>query len=347
MRIVQLLPALNEGGVERGVVELSREFVRRGVESVVISRGGGLVEQIERQGGQHVTLDVASKNPLTVPWRILQLRRALRHLHPSIVHARSRVPAWLCVLANRRPRFPFVTTVHGLNSVNDYSRVMTFGDRVICVSEVVSAYVQRHYGIDPGRITVIQRGVDLGLFDPARTDPAFIAQFKTKHRLDGRKIILSVGRVTWLKDYESFIDAIAKVRETRPDVIGVIVGGVAPDKQRFFEELKARVDRLGLSGHLVFAGSHSQMPEIYSLADVLVNASLKMGNMGRTVAEALAMNTPVLATTEKGLRNLVVDGVNGFVIKTRDPADLADKMLRALALPREGIRPTVPREYTL
>jgi glycosyltransferase involved in cell wall biosynthesis len=347
MRVVQLLPALNEGGIERGVVELNREFVGRGLESFVISHGGRLAPDIERQGGRHVTLDIASKNLVTVPRRAIQLRRALRELQPSIVHARSRVPAWLCVLANRRPRFPFVTTVHGLNSVNPYSRVMTFGDRVICVSEVVSGYVQQHYGVDPGKITVVQRGVDLDLFNPARLDEAFIDAFRTKHNLKERKVILSVGRITWLKDYESFIEAVAKVRTSRPEVVGVIAGGVAADKERYFGELKARVSRLGLNDSLVFAGSQSRMPELYALADVLVNASLKMGNMGRTVAEALAMNTPVLATTEKGLRNLVEDGKNGFVIKTRDPADLADKMLRALELPREGIRATVPFEYTL
>lgn len=347
MRVVQILPALNEGGVERGTVELNREFIARGVESVVISSGGRLVPEIEDHGGRHVTLDVASKNLLTAPSRVLRLRRALRGLQPSVVHARSRVPAWLCFLANRRPRFPFVTTVHGLNSVNPYSRVMTAGDRVICVSEVVSAYVQQHYRVDPAKITVIQRGVDLAAFDPARLDPDFIEEFRTRHQLHGRKVVLSAGRITWLKDYESFIEAIATLRKTRPEVVGVIVGGVAPDKDRYFGELKARVARLGLEGNLVFAGSQSRMPELYALADVLVNASLKMGNMGRTVAEALAMNTPVLATTEKGLRNLVRDGVNGFVIKTRDPADLTAKMLHALDLPRAGIRQTVPREYTL
>ncbi|MSU57636.1 MAG: glycosyltransferase [Pedosphaera sp.] len=347
MRVVQLLPALNEGGVERGVVELNREYVTRGVESFVISRGGKLAPEIERHGGQHITLDVASKNPITVPLRALQLRRVLHELKPSIVHARSRVPAWLCVFANKRPRFPFVTTVHAMNSVNPYSRVMTFGDRVICVSEVVAAYIQQHYNTAVGRITVIQRGVDLREFDPAKVDAAFVAGFRAQHRLAGRKVILSVGRVTWLKDYESFIDAIGIVRQTRPEVVGMIVGGVQPDKEKYFQELKARVARLGLGENIVFTGSQSRMPEIYSLADVLVNASLKMGNVGRTVAEGLAMNTPVLATTEKGLNNLVRDGVNGFIINTRDAADLAGKMAKALELPRANLRATVPEEFTL
>jgi len=347
MRIVQLLPALNEGGVERGTVELNREFVARGVESNVISAGGRLAAQIEQDGGRHMTFDVRSKNLLSAPFRVLRLRRMLRELRPTIIHARSRVPAWLCVAANRTLRVPFVTTVHGLNSVNPYSRVMTMGERVICVSEVVAAYIQQHYGIPMERIRVIQRGVDMSVFDPAAVDAEFGRTFREQYRLEGRKIILSVGRVTWLKDYESFIDAIGIVRRTQPDVMGVIVGGVAPDKQRYFEELKARVAKLGLNDHIVFAGSHSQMPEIYSLAEVLVNASLKMGNVGRTVAEGLAMNTPVLATTAKGLNNLVRDGVNGFIINTRDAADLAAKMARALALPRDGIRGSVPYEFTL
>ena len=347
MRVVQLLPALNEGGIERGVVELNREFVVRGIESFVISCGGKLASEIERHGGRHITLDVASKNPLAVPLRVLRLRRLFREISPSIVHARSRVPAWLCVFANKHPRFPFVTTVHGLNSVNPYSRVLTFGDRVICVSEVVAAYIQEHYGTSAKRITVIQRGVDLRVFDPAKVDADFVAGFRAQHQLAGRRVILSVGRVTWLKDYESFIDAIAIVRQNRPEVAGVIVGGVAPDKLRYAEELKARVARLGMENHIVFAGSQSRMPDIYALADVLVNASLKMGNVGRTVAESLAMNTPVLATTEKGLNNLVRDGVNGFIINTRDAADLAAKIMKTLDLPRANIRASIPREYTL
>jgi len=347
MRIVQLLPALNEGGIERGVVELNREYVARGIESIVISRGGKLVPEIERHGGRHVTMDVASKNPFTVPLRVLRLRRVLRELQPSLVHARSRVPAWLCVLANRRPRFPFVTTVHGLNSVNRYSRVMTSGDRVICISEVVSAHIQQHYRTPPERITVIQRGVDLRVFDPARVDAGFVADFRSKHELAGRRVVRSVGRVTRLKGYEDFIDAVALARRSMPTVAGVIVGGAAADKTDYLAELQARVARLGLTGQIVFAGSQSRMPELYSLADVMVNCSPVMPNVQRTIVESLAMNTPVLATNQQGLQHLVRDGVNGFIINAQDPTDLAAKLPRAFELPRSTICATIPEEFTL
>ena len=141
MRIVQLLPELNEGGVERGTMELSRELVKLGHESIVISAGGKLREQIEKDGGRHITFDICSKNPFTAPFRMIKLRKLLKELKPDILHARSRVPAWLTYLANKKLYFPFVTTVHGLNSINKYSEVMTKGDRVIAVSEVVRDYI--------------------------------------------------------------------------------------------------------------------------------------------------------------------------------------------------------------
>lgn len=347
LRVVQVLPALNEGGVERGVVELNREYVARGLESIVISSGGRLVPDIERAGGRHVTLDVASKNPLTVPLRVARLRRALQELQPSLIHARSRVPAWLCVFANRCLRFPFLTTVHGLSSVNPYSRVMTFGEQVICVSEVVAAHIQKHYRTPAEKITVIQRGVDLRAFDPQRVDAAFVRAFREQHGLVGRKVIMSVGRVTRLKGYEDFIEAIARLPASVPETVGVIVGGASPDKADYFAELQARAARLNLGTRLVFAGSQARMADLYALADVMVNCSPVMPNVQRTIVEALAMNTPVLATPQEGLNHLVRDGVNGFIIRPHDPADLAAKIPQALALSRAGIRETIPSAYTL
>ncbi|MDR2849249.1 MAG: glycosyltransferase, partial [Verrucomicrobiota bacterium] len=194
MHILQILPALDEGGVERGTVELNREFVRRGHASTVISSGGRLVEALARGGGRHVQLDVKSKNPLTVPSRVAALRRALAEARPDIVHFRSRVPGWLFTLANRRLGLPFVSTVHGFNSVGAYSRIMTAGRRVICPSAAVADYIAAHYGTPADKIRLIPRGVDPQLFDPARTDAAFMADFRRRHGLEGRFVVLGVGR---------------------------------------------------------------------------------------------------------------------------------------------------------
>ena len=347
MKIIQILPELNEGGVERGTVELSREMVKRGIDSVVISAGGKLAEQIEVEGGQHITFDVCSKNPVTALPRIYGLRKLLTSLKPDILHARSRVPAWLSYLANRKLGLPFVTTVHGLNSVNAYSRVMTFGDRVITVSEVVRDYIVANYAVPTDKIRVIQRGVDLAQFDPERVDNNFIDGYLDRYALHGRYVVASVGRVTWLKDYETFIQAISMLKERLPSIIGLIVGGTREDKIDYLEDLQTLAKEVGVEDRIIFAGSQNQIAEIYYLSDVLVNASLKMGNIGRTIVEAFAMDTPVIATTYEGLNNLVEDGVNGYLIETKNPTDLADKIYTVSQGDFGGIRRRLNPEYTL
>lgn len=347
MKVVQLLPELNEGGVERGVVELNREYVKLGIESYVISNGGRLVEQIEAQGGHHIKYDVCSKNIFTVPYRIFRLRRILKAMKPDIIHARSRVPAWLAYLANKSLKIPFITTVHGLNSVNMYSEIMTKGDQVICVSEVVKDYVSSNYDLDDSKLHVIQRGVDLDKFSPKHIDKTFIGEFKTRFDLEGKFIIASVGRVTWLKDYETFIKSIALVKNQIPNVVGLIVGGVREDKQEYAESLKELAKSLGVAEKIIFTGSQSNIAEVYYLSDIVVNASLKMGNVGRTVVEALAMNTPVIATTYEGLNNIVKDNVNGAIIEIKNEKLLAEKIMLVKGQNFNALVDTIPREFTL
>lgn len=347
MRIVQLLPELNEGGVERGTMELSRELVKRGHESIVISAGGKLQEQIEQDGGRHITVDVCSKNPLTAPFRIIKLRKLLKELEPDILHARSRVPAWLTYLANKKLHFPFVTTVHGLNSINKYSEIMTKGDSVITVSEVVRDYIIKGYNTDKNKITVIQRGVDTEKFSAKNVDQEFIDIFKEKYDLHDKFVIASVGRVTWLKDYETYIKSIALVKESIPNVVGMIVGGVREDKKEYVESLKDLAKSLGVSENIIFTGSQTNIAEVYYLSDIVVNASLKMGNVGRTVVESLAMNTPVIATTYEGLNNIVIDNLNGAIIGTKNENQLAQKIMLIKDQNFKSLIDTIPREFTL
>ncbi|KPK27997.1 MAG: glycosyl transferase [Desulfobacterales bacterium SG8_35_2] len=347
MIIVQLVPELQEGGVERGTVELSREFVLKGHKSFVISRGGTLVQEIEKHGGHHITLDLCSKNIATVPFRAVRLRSVLRKIQPDIIHARSRVPAWLAYFANRKLLLPFVTTVHGIYSVNPYSKIMTKGDAVICISEVLRDYARSNYGTDLEKITVIQRGVDLEYFNPDRLDHDFMANFKTKFNLWNNYIVTSVGRITYLKDYETFIEAVSIAKEHIPTIKGVIVGGASGDKKDYLGSLKRLAENLEIAENILFVGSQAKMPEIYALSDLTVNASLTMGNVGRTVVESLAMDRPVIATSYEGLVNLVQDGLNGFIIETKNPHDLADKIRRAKQTVFRDIRKRLNPEYTL
>ncbi|EIF51005.1 glycosyltransferase family 4 protein [Sulfurovum sp. AR] len=336
MKIVQLLPELNEGGVERGTVELSRELVKLGHESIVISAGGKLEEQITKEGGIHITFDVCSKNPLTAPLRIVKLQKILSELKPDILHARSRVPAWLTYLANKKLHIPFVTTVHGFNSVSPYSAIMAKGDRVICVSGAIKAYIQEHYHTEEKKINVIPRGIDLEKFNPQNLDQSFIEDFKKEYHLEDKRIITTVGRITQLKDHQTFIRAIALLKKNDPNIVGLIVGGVREDKQEYFHSLEGLLKELGLEDTIIFTGSQSRVAEIYALSDVVVSSSKKPESFGRSVAEALALNTPVVATSHGGVLDIIVEGENGFFYPVGESEVLTEKILKSKELKFDG-----------
>ena len=346
LHVVQLLPELNEGGVERTVVELNRELVRRGVTSTVISRGGRLVAEIEKDGGRHIALDVCSKNPLTFPWRAEFLRWTLRKLQPDVIHVHSRMPGWLLHAANRWAQRPVVTTVHGFNSVSGYSRVMTEGVRVICVSHAIRAYIRENYRTPEERIRVIHPAVNATIFDPARVDAAFVAQFRQEHKLDRRMVATSVGRITQLKGFETFIRAVALARRTRPELVGVIVGGTRPDKRDYEARLQALVRELDVGDAIRFVGNQSKMPEIYALSDVVVSCSVKPESFGLSLVEALAMNTPVIATRHGGALEIVREGVDGALFIPDDDDALAQLLAAFHRTPNTDLRTETLRRFS-
>ncbi len=346
MHIVQILPELNQGGVERGTVELSRELVKRGHRSTVISAGGTLAKQIAKDGGQHITLDVCSKNPLTVPKRISTLRCLISDLSPDILHARSRVPAWLCRFANQKLCIPFVTTVHGFNSVSKYSEIMTRGDRVIYGSTAIKKYILKNYPVDESKLRYVPRGIDMAHFDPEKTDAAFIQDFRRQYGLEGKTVFTMVGRITEWKGHDTFIRALAEVKKEHPEVTGVVAGGVWHGKKEFFQGLEKLARDLGVS--LCFAGSQSKVREIYALSDFIVSAaSTKAETFGRTAAEALAMNTPVIASAHGGSLDILLDGENGFFFPPKDHKALANKIIQALEFDFSNLRKHIEDHFSL
>ena len=346
MHVVQVLPALVQGGVERGVVDFNRELVRRGHASTVVSAGGPLAERIAADGGRHVTLDVRSKNPLTALSRARALRRLLDELKPDILHARSRVPAWLCRLANRDRRFPFVTTVHGFNSVNRYSAVMVSGDRVIYGSTAIRDYILAHYRVDPARLRYVPRGIDVHYFDPAKADRDFIERFRAEHGLADRRIAALVGRITEWKGHEVFIRAMAAVQRRAPEWAGLIVGHTAPGKEEYLEHLRKLAQEVG--AEVRFAGPQERVREIYALSDLVVSAaSSKPETFGRTAAEAMAMDRPVVASAHGGTLDIVRDGIDGLLFPPGDADALADRILQAAEFAFRGMREHIVRNFSL
>ena len=336
MRIVQLLPELNEGGVERGVVELNREYVKQEIESYVISNGGKLDNQINIDGGKHIKFDVCSKNIFTAFSRVSKLKKILKELKPDIIHVRSRVPAWLIYFVNKSLNIKVVSTVHGFNSVGYYSSIMQKSDAVICVSNSIKEYIQKHYNTAENKITVIPRGIDLDLFNSNNISNDFIDSFKKENNLKNKFIISSVGRVTQLKDYETFIKAISLVKKEIPNVVALIVGGVRSDKQEYLNSLKKLVNELNLEDNIIFTGSQSKISEIYALSNVVVSSSKKPESFGRAVAESIAMNTPVIATNHGGVKDIIIENENGFFFEVGNEKELANNILKSKNLKFDG-----------
>ena len=311
LTVLQLLPALEGGGVERGTLEIARALVAAGHRSLVISAGGCLVAQLETEGSEHIPLPVGRKHPANL-LQVRPLRRLLIDEGVDIVHVRSRVPAWLLELAlrglpsHRRPIR--VSTVHGLYSVSRYSAIMIRGDAVIAVSETVHDYILHHYSeCPPDRIHQIPRGVAPAEFPHGyRPDEAWrMAFFEQFPQARDRQLLVLPGRLTRLKGHHDFIGLIgALIAEGRP-VHGLIVGGEDPRRHAYAEELRQAVRERGLGQHISFTGARSDIREIYAISDLVLSLSTKPESFGRTVVEALSLGIPVVGYDHGGVGEIL------------------------------------------
>jgi glycosyltransferase involved in cell wall biosynthesis len=291
LTVLQLLPALDQGGVERGTLEVAKALVENGHRAIVISSGGRMVAELKQLGGEHITLPVGEKSIISLRL-VPQLRRILLEHNIDIIHARSRVPAWLSYLAWRkfraqqRPRF--VTTVHGLYSVNPYSAVMTKGERIIAVSNTVREYILQNYPKTPSdRITVIHRGIDPSAY-PYGYLPSenWRIKFYTEYpQLRNKRLLILPGRITRLKGHEDFINLLKNLHGHDPSLHGVIVGNVTPDKQAYWQSLQTLVTKIGLQEAITFTGGRSDLREIMAISSVVFSLSVKPESFGRTTLE--------------------------------------------------------------
>lgn len=310
--IAQLLPALQSGGVERSTLEIAQALVAGGHRAVVISAGGRLVPSLEALGAEHVTLDIGRKSLLTLR-HVPTLRAWLARERVDIVHARSRLPAWIAVLALRglpaaqRPRL--VTTVHGLNSPSRYSRVMTRGERVICVSSTVRDYVLRHYPhTDAQRLRVIPRGIDPASFPrAARVDPD-ARQWAVAHggAPEGPgPLLLLPGRGTRLKGHADALQLLARLRGDGCAARLWLPGAREPGRERYIAELEALAQSLGVAQAVAFTPPTRSIWKAYAASDLVLQLSRKPEAFGRTVLEALATGRPVLGWAQGGVGELL------------------------------------------
>lgn len=307
--VAQLLPAMHEGGVERGTLEIAGALAAAGHRALVISAGGRMVESLAACGAEHVTMPVATKSPLSVTL-VPALRRLLVSRQVDILHLRSRFPAWLGYLAWRglppaeRPRL--VTSVHGFYAVNWYSAIMVRGERVIAVSNAVEQYLKDNYPrLDTRRVRVIHRGVDDARYYPGYHPPeAWLRAWRSAlPEIPGGVLVTMAGRLSRLKGHEDFVEVIAHLHDRGVPVRGLVVGDDTGRRRRYAAGLKHQVARRGLP--VRFIGSRNDLREIFSVSDVVVSLSAQPESFGRSVLEALALGIPVVGYAHGGVGEIL------------------------------------------
>ncbi|MCL7715651.1 glycosyltransferase [Stenotrophomonas mori] len=351
LTVLQLLPALHAGGVERSTVEIAQALVAAGHRAVVVSAGGRMVPALLDSGAEHLTLDIGRKSLLTLR-HVPTLRRLFAELGADIVHARSRLPAWLGWHAlrglpeARRPHW--VTTMHGLNSPGRYSAIMAGGERVICVSRTVREYLLAHYpDTDAQRLRVIPRGVDLAQFPRARPGdrrPRLAVEALHPALAGAGPLLLLPGRGTRLKGHVHALHLLAALRGQGVAARLWMPGARAPGREAYVRELERQARALGVSEGLALTEATARMAQAYAASDLVLQLSDKPEAFGRTVLEALACGRPVLGWDHGGVGELLAELQPSGAVAHGDRDALAARARALLLQP-----PALPRllPYTL
>ncbi|MEM9529604.1 MAG: glycosyltransferase family 4 protein [Pseudomonadota bacterium] len=338
LTVMQLLPALDAGGVERGTFEVAEALVRAGHRSLVVSGGGMLVAPLEATGSRHFQLNVGRKSP-AVFRTVGPLRDLIERHKVDVLHARSRLPAWVAWRALKRlnPRPRFVTTLHGLNSVSRYSSIMTRGDRVIAVSQTARSYWLKNYpSLTPDQVSLIYRGVDTQVFrygyqpEEERSSRVLLQAGIPSDQ----PLLMMPGRITATKGFGAFVNLLARLKVKGVACHGVIIGDYEAGSG-YQARLNDRIERLDVRDRITFTGPRQDLRDVLCLADLVFCLSTKRESFGRVAAEALALGKPVLGFDHGGIGEVLDEIFPQGRVPATDEVALLEKTLEFLNSPPE------------
>ena len=342
MKILQVLPALGQGGVERGTLEIASALTAAGIPNAVASAGGRLVRALEECGTDHLLLPIDKKNPFTLRKCAKKLAEYCKAEGVTLMHVRSRAPAWAVKWASEMCGVKWIATFHGVYGTEPrifkipYNRIMLKGERTIAVSDYVRRHILDNYsGVDPERIVRIYRGAETDVFSPDAVPKEDAEAKKTKqYEFEGdRPVITIAGRLTRLKGQEVFFEALSMMRNRR---FGVLVLGSDQGRVEYSDHLRTIAGKLSDETRVVFRDHTSQMQVVYALSDIVVNASTQPESFGRTITEAQASGCLVLATAHGGACETVKDGETGFLVPPGDAKAMAAKLDEMLEMSEEA-----------
>ena len=341
-KVLQVIPKLGYGGAETGCYDLAHYLHEMRCKSYIITSGGELIKYIDKKKVTVIKLPVQSKNPLLILINSIIITFIIFFLNISIVHARSRAPAWSCYIATRITRRKFVTTFHGAynfsNSIKKfYNSVMIKSDLLIAGSNFIFSHIQENYEKYLNRkkkFLVIFRGINTEYFDPETLKQADVIKLKNSWKLDdGKKIILLPGRLTYWKGQEIFIESLSKFRSTNPQIefIGIILGN-DQGRKVYGKKLERLVQQHRLSDVIKFVENCKIMPLAYELADIVISSSVEPEAFGRVAVEAQSMKKPIIASNIGGSNETIVNNKTGFLFESGSADSLSDMLTEVINL---------------
>jgi glycosyltransferase involved in cell wall biosynthesis len=343
--ILQVIPQLAAGGAERTTIEVAEALTRANAKALVASSGGRLEGELLKTGAELIRIDtLGSKNPLTIYGNAAVLARTITERRVSLIHARSRAPAWSALWAARRTRTPFVTTYHGVYNAKGapkrlYNSVMARGDVVIANSAYTADHVRKEHPFATNRIVTIPRGVDIDRFDPARVGAsrkASLRQIWKAPESDNAALIVLPARVTGWKGHREAVAAAALLARKPELSWRMIFAGDAQGRTGYVDEIRQLISSHGLDDRVSLVGHCDDMPAAFSLADIVIAPSNEPEAFGRVAAEAGAMGVPVVVSTIGAQREIIEEGRTGYSVPPSDPSTLAEAMARLISAGPEG-----------
>jgi len=342
LKVLQVIPKLGYGGAETGCYDLAHYLSENNCESYIVTSGGELLKFIDKKKVKLIRLPVHIKNPIFIFLNSIILIFIILFFNISIVHARSRAPAWACLFATKITRRKFVTTFHGTynfkNSIKKfYNSIMVRSDLIIAGSNFIFSHINKNYfkylNVKK-KFLVIFRGINIDYFDPSTTTESDEDKLFKKWELTvGKKIILIPGRLTSWKGQETFIEALNIVNKELgyEKVYGIILGS-NQGRDLYKKKLIRLVEQYRLNNQIKFVEHCNIMPLAYKIADIVVSASIEPEAFGRVAVEAQSMEKPIIASNIGGSKETIINDKTGFLFEAGSALSLSKKIIEVLQL---------------
>ena len=348
LKVLQVIPKLGYGGAETGCYDLAHYLSENNCHSYIVASGGELLKFIDKKKVKLIKLPVHSKNPILMFFNSIALIFIILFHNISIVHARSRAPAWSCLLATKITRRKFVTTFHGTYNFKNpfkkfYNSVMVRSDLIIAGSNFIFSHINKNYSkhLDiKKKFLVIFRGINVDYFDSSTTLDNEENKLTSDWEVDkNKKMILMPGRLTAWKGQEIFIEALNLVnKELGYDSFNAVILGSDQGRDIYTKKIKRLAEQYRLTSQLKFIEHCKNMPLAYKISDIVVSASVEPEAFGRVAVEAQSMEKPIIASDIGGSNETIIDNVSGFLFQSGNAEALSKKIVEVLQLDESRLK---------